>query len=98
MGLIHAAGNFCYVECDTQNCTKKIEHIDERVLRQLAGWSGWERQSMDLPELCEDFKPETQRSFTIETTDAYQFRKMTAACHPKGPPLKNMTITFTDMQ
>jgi hypothetical protein len=42
MGLIRAAGNLCYVECDIRNCTKKIEHIDERVLHKLAGWSGWE--------------------------------------------------------
>jgi len=42
MGLILTTGNFCYVECDSRNCTKKMEHVDERVLRQLAGLCGWE--------------------------------------------------------
>ena len=44
MGLIRTMGKFCYVECDTQNCTKKMEHIDEKLLRQLAGLCGWERR------------------------------------------------------
>jgi hypothetical protein len=42
MGLIRTMGGFCYVECDTRNCTKKMEHIDERLLLQLAGLCGWE--------------------------------------------------------
>jgi len=61
-------------------------------------WMGEQRQSMALPELCGDFNPETQRSFTIQAIDAYQFLKMTAELRPKSPPSKNMTITFTDMQ
>jgi hypothetical protein len=44
MGLIRTMGKFCHVECDTRNCNKKMEHIDERVLQQLAGLCGWERR------------------------------------------------------
>ena len=42
MGLIRTMGGFCYVECDTRNCNKKMEHVDERLLRELAGLCGWE--------------------------------------------------------
>ena len=42
MGLIRTMGGFCYVECDTRNCTKKMEHVDEKLLRELAGLCGWE--------------------------------------------------------
>ncbi len=44
MGLIRTMGGFCYVECDTRNCTKKMEHVDEKLLRQLAGLCGWENR------------------------------------------------------
>jgi hypothetical protein len=42
MGLIRTIGNFCYVECDSRNCTKKMEHVDVKLLRQMAGLCGWE--------------------------------------------------------
>jgi len=42
MGMIRTLGNFCYVECDARDCTKKMEHVDETLLRQLAGLCGWE--------------------------------------------------------
>ena len=44
MGLIRTMGGFCYVECDTRNCNKKMEHVDERVLLQLAELCGWENR------------------------------------------------------
>jgi len=42
MGLIRTMGKFCYVECDARDCSHKMEHVDERLLRQLAGLCGWE--------------------------------------------------------
>ena len=47
MGLIRTMGNFCYVECDAGNCTKKMEHVDERLLLQLAGLCGWETRGKE---------------------------------------------------
>jgi hypothetical protein len=44
MGLIRTMGGFCYVECDTRNCTKKMEHVDEKVLRELAALCEWENR------------------------------------------------------
>jgi hypothetical protein len=44
MGLIRTASRFCYIECDHWNCTKKMEHIDEKLLGQLARLCGWERK------------------------------------------------------
>jgi hypothetical protein len=41
MGIIRTMGKFCYVECDQSNCNKKIEHIDEKVLKELAKLCGW---------------------------------------------------------
>jgi len=42
MGLVKTMGGFCYVECDDQNCNKKIEKNDEKALKQLAEVCGWE--------------------------------------------------------
>jgi hypothetical protein len=44
MGLIWTTSGFCYVECDTRNCNKKVEHLDEGRLRELAGLCGWENR------------------------------------------------------
>jgi hypothetical protein len=41
MGIIRTMGKFCYVECDQPNCNKKMEHIDEKVLKELAKLCGW---------------------------------------------------------
>lgn len=41
MGIIRTMGKFCYVECDLPNCNKKMEHIDEKVLKELAKLCGW---------------------------------------------------------
>jgi len=42
MGIVRTMGKFCYVECDDQNCTKKMENNDEELLKQLAKLCGWE--------------------------------------------------------
>ncbi len=42
MGIVRTMGKFCYVECDDQNCTKKMENNDEDLLKQLAKLCGWE--------------------------------------------------------
>ena len=41
MGIIRTMGKFCYVECDLPNCNKKMEHIDEKILKELAKLCGW---------------------------------------------------------
>ncbi len=41
MGIIRTMGKFCYVECDLPNCNRKMEHIDEKVLKELAKLCGW---------------------------------------------------------
>jgi hypothetical protein len=42
MGLIATAGKYCYVQCDRRNCTRKMEHVDVKLLQELAGLCGWE--------------------------------------------------------
>ena len=42
MGIVRTMGKFCYVECDDQNCTKKMENNDEELLKQLAKLCDWE--------------------------------------------------------
>ncbi len=42
MGLVKTMGRFCYVECDDQNCNKKIEKNDEDALKKLAEVCDWE--------------------------------------------------------
>ena len=42
MGLIKTISNFCYIECDMPNCNRKMEHVDEAILKQLAGLCNWE--------------------------------------------------------
>ncbi len=44
MGIVKTMGGFCYIECDTQNCNKKIEQNDENALKQLAKICGWENK------------------------------------------------------
>ena len=52
MGLIKTISNFCYIECDMSNCNRKMEHIDEVILKQLAGLCNWENQ--DGQWMCPD--------------------------------------------
>jgi hypothetical protein len=42
MGLITTVGNYCYVQCDGRNCNKKMEHVDLKLLKDLAHLCGWE--------------------------------------------------------
>jgi hypothetical protein len=43
MGLVTTMGKYCFVECDRSSCSKKIEHVDPKALKQLAKLCGWER-------------------------------------------------------
>jgi hypothetical protein len=43
MGLVTTVGNYCYVQCDRRNCNKKLEHVDLKLLKELARVCGWER-------------------------------------------------------
>jgi len=52
MGLIKTISNFCYIECDMSNCNRKMEHIDEAILKQLAALCNWENQ--DGQWMCPD--------------------------------------------
>ena len=44
MGIVRTMGTFCYVQCDMRNCGKKYEHIDEKLLLQMAALCGWEKR------------------------------------------------------
>lgn len=41
MGLIKTMGKFCFIQCDTTGCNKKMENNDEKMLRDLAKACGW---------------------------------------------------------
>lgn len=41
MGLVKTMGGFCYVECNTRNCNKKIEQQDVDALKRLAKICDW---------------------------------------------------------
>ena len=45
MGLIKTSGNYCYVQCDRLNCNRKMEHVDLKLLKELARLCGWERDA-----------------------------------------------------
>ncbi len=60
MGIVKGMYAFCYVECDGQNCNKKIEKNGEDALKQLAKICGWEHR--DDRWLCpECVKKESSR-------------------------------------
>ncbi len=44
MGLITTAGKYCYVQCDHLNCNRKMEHVDLKLLKDLAKLCGWEHR------------------------------------------------------
>jgi len=52
MGLITTMGKYCFVECDRPSCSKKIEHVDSKTLKQLVRLCGWER--IDDQWICVD--------------------------------------------
>ena len=41
MGLVRTMGKFCFVQCDTPYCNKKMENNDEKMLKDLAKACGW---------------------------------------------------------
>jgi len=43
MSLVTTMGKYCFVECDRPGCSKKIEHVDPKALKQLVRLCGWER-------------------------------------------------------
>jgi hypothetical protein len=63
MGIIRTMGKFCYVECDLPNCNKKMEHIDEKVLKELAKLCGWMNRGNQwmCPECAERNKPKRKK-------------------------------------
>ncbi len=42
MGIVKTMAGFGYIECDADNCRKKIEHNEWNVPKQLAKLCGWE--------------------------------------------------------
>ena len=63
MGIIRTMGKFCYVECDLPNCNKKMEHIDEKVLNELAKLCGWMNRGNQwmCPECAERTKTQKKK-------------------------------------
>jgi len=63
MGIIRTMGKFCYVECDLPNCNKKMEHIDEKVLKELAKLCGWMNRGNQwmCPECAERAKQKRKK-------------------------------------
>ncbi len=45
MGVIRTLSNFCFIECDTAGCNRKMEHVDEKILKQLAKLCNWENDA-----------------------------------------------------
>jgi hypothetical protein len=66
MGIIRTMGKFCYVECDLPNCNKKMEHIDEKVLKELAKLCGWMNRGTQwmCPECSERTKQQQKKKPT----------------------------------
>ena len=45
MGVVTTSGNYCYVQCDRLNCNRKMEHVDLKLLKDLAKLCGWKRNA-----------------------------------------------------
>jgi len=41
MSLVTTMGKYCFIACDGPNCNKKIEHVDQKILKQLVRLCGW---------------------------------------------------------
>ncbi len=41
MGLVVTMGKFCFIQCDGQGCSKKMENNDEKMLKDIAKTCGW---------------------------------------------------------
>ena len=44
MGLTVTTGHYCFVRCDGPQCTKRIEHSDEKALIRLVKLCEWEQR------------------------------------------------------
>ena len=44
MSLVTTMGKYCFVDCDGPDCSKKIEHIDPEMLKQLVRMCKWDRR------------------------------------------------------
>ncbi len=45
MGMIITMQRFCYIECDTRGCGKKIEKNDKETLQDFAKVCGWKKKA-----------------------------------------------------
>ena len=73
MGIIRTMGKFCYVECDLPNCNKKMEHIDEKALKELARLCGWLYRTNQwiCPQCAEQEKKRRKKpTKTLQKTDS----------------------------
>ena len=52
MGIIKTMGKFCYIQCDLQNCSKKIEKNDQDTLQEFAKLCGWKSRGSQW--ICPD--------------------------------------------
>lgn len=73
MALVTSGTKFCFIECDSQNCNKKIENVGEKPLRDIAELCGWKHKGnrWACPDCAEqlDNRPgfkKKQRSFGAE--------------------------------
>lgn len=77
MGIIRTMGKFCYVECDLPNCNKKMEHIDEKILKELAKLCGWMNRGNQwtCPECSERAKQKRKKptKSTQKTSSGFNF-------------------------
>ena len=47
MPVIKTMGHFNYIECDEQNCNRKIEHRTVKDLFTIANFAGWRETRTD---------------------------------------------------
>jgi hypothetical protein len=75
MGLVTTVGNYCFVRCDRRNCNNKMEHIDLKLLKDLARLCGWKHSGSQwtcptCSEQVEDRKPsKTSRNVSSRKRD-----------------------------
>ena len=44
MSFVTTISNYCILECDRFGCNNKMEHPDQKTLKKLASWCGWDRR------------------------------------------------------
>lgn len=59
MGLVTTTGNYCYIQCDRMNCNRKMEHVDLKLLKDLARLCGWNHigRQWTCPSCAEKAEP-----------------------------------------